>query len=32
VHVPAAALDPLRTAAADWTARKPNFRLLPPTT
>jgi hypothetical protein len=32
VHVPAAALDPLRTAAANWTARKPNFRLLPPTT
>jgi hypothetical protein len=31
VHVPAAALDPLRTAAAEWTARKPNFRLLPPT-
>jgi hypothetical protein len=31
VHVPAAALDPLRAAAADWTARQPSFRLLPPT-
>jgi GNAT superfamily N-acetyltransferase len=32
VHVPAAALDPLREAAAGWTARTPTFRLLPPTT
>ena len=31
VHVPAAALDPLRDAATDWTARLPSFRLLPPT-
>jgi len=31
VHVPAAALDPLRDAAMDWTARHPSFRLLPPT-
>jgi GNAT superfamily N-acetyltransferase len=31
VHVPAAALDPLRAAAAQWTARRPTFRLLPPT-
>ena len=31
VHVPAAALDPLREAAALWTARSPTFRLLPPT-
>jgi GNAT superfamily N-acetyltransferase len=31
VHVPAAALDPLRAAAAVWTAREPSFRLLPPT-
>ena len=31
VHVPAAALDPLRPAAADWTARERSFRLLPPT-
>ncbi len=31
VHVPAAALDPLRASAADWTAREPSFRLLPPT-
>ena len=31
VHVPAAALDPLRAAAKDWTARHPHFRLLPPT-
>jgi len=31
VHVPAAALDPLRAAAKDWTARHPSFRLLPPT-
>jgi GNAT superfamily N-acetyltransferase len=31
VHVPAAALDPLRAAARDWTARHPSFRLLPPT-
>jgi GNAT superfamily N-acetyltransferase len=32
VHVPAAALDPLRAAADAWTARPPSFRLLPPTT
>jgi GNAT superfamily N-acetyltransferase len=31
VHVPAAALAPLRAAAKDWTARHPSFRLLPPT-
>jgi GNAT superfamily N-acetyltransferase len=31
VHVPAALLDPLREAAALWTARSPTFRLLPPT-
>ena len=31
VHVPAPALDPLRTAAKDWTARHASFRLLPPT-
>ena len=31
VHVPAALLDPLREAAALWTARTPTFRLLPPT-
>ena len=31
VHVPAAALDPLRAAAEDWTARERDFRLLPPT-
>jgi GNAT superfamily N-acetyltransferase len=31
VHVPARALDPLRAAAADWTARRESFRLLPPT-
>jgi hypothetical protein len=31
VHVPAAALDPLRAAAAGFTARVPSFRLLPPT-
>jgi GNAT superfamily N-acetyltransferase len=31
VHVPPAALDPLRAAAARWTARQPTFRLLPPT-
>lgn len=31
VHVPAAALDPLRGEAAAWTARKATFRLLPPT-
>jgi GNAT superfamily N-acetyltransferase len=30
VHVPAAALDPLRAAAARWTASQPAFRLLPP--
>jgi GNAT superfamily N-acetyltransferase len=30
VHIPAAALDPLRAAAADWTARHGSFRLLPP--
>jgi GNAT superfamily N-acetyltransferase len=30
VHVAAAALDPLRAAAKDWTARHPSFRLLPP--
>jgi GNAT superfamily N-acetyltransferase len=31
VHMPAAALDPLRAAAREWTARQPSFRLLPPT-
>jgi hypothetical protein len=31
VHVPAAALDGLRAAAARWSARQPSFRLLPPT-
>jgi hypothetical protein len=31
VHVPAAALDPLRAAAASWTARHASFRLLPAT-
>ncbi len=31
VHIPAAALDPLRAAAKDWTARHASFRLLPPT-
>lgn len=31
VHVPPRALDPLRTAAALWTARPGRFRLLPPT-
>ena len=31
VHVPALALEPLRAAAARWTARTPTFRLLPPT-
>jgi hypothetical protein len=31
MHIPAAALDPLRAAAAAWTARTPTFRLLPPT-
>jgi GNAT superfamily N-acetyltransferase len=31
VHVPAAALDPLRAAAAAWTARQPTFRLIKPT-
>ena len=30
-HIAAAALDPLRTAAAAWTARQPAFALLPPT-
>jgi hypothetical protein len=30
VQVPAAALDPLRAAAAEWTARQASFRLLPP--
>jgi GNAT superfamily N-acetyltransferase len=30
VHVPAAALDPLRDDAARWTASQPAFRLLPP--
>ena len=32
VHVPAAALDPLRDAARAWTRRSASFRLLPPTT
>jgi hypothetical protein len=31
VHVPGAALDPLRADAARWCARRPRFRLLPPT-
>jgi GNAT superfamily N-acetyltransferase len=31
VHVPAAALEPLRADAAVWAAREPSFRLLPPT-
>jgi GNAT superfamily N-acetyltransferase len=31
VHIAAAALDPLRAAAKDWTARHASFRLLPPT-
>jgi GNAT superfamily N-acetyltransferase len=31
VHVPAAAIDPLRAAAGRWTHRKPAFALLPPT-
>jgi GNAT superfamily N-acetyltransferase len=31
VHVPAPALDPLRAAAARWTARQSRFSLLPPT-
>lgn len=31
VHVPAAALDPLRAAAAVWTGRPAPLRLLPPT-
>jgi hypothetical protein len=31
VHIPAAALDPLRAAARDWMARHASFRLLPPT-
>ncbi len=31
VHVPAAALEPLRAAAAVWTGRPAPFRLLPPT-
>jgi hypothetical protein len=31
VHAPAAALDPLRTEATRWTARRASFRLLPPT-
>jgi hypothetical protein len=31
VHIPAAALDPLRREAAAWTARTPTLRLLPPT-
>jgi GNAT superfamily N-acetyltransferase len=30
VHVPPAALDPLRADAARWTARQGSFRLLPP--
>ena len=30
VHVPAVALDPLRAAAAQWTARQSSFGLLPP--
>ena len=31
VHVPGVALDPLIEAASKWTARRPTFRLLPPT-
>jgi hypothetical protein len=31
VHVPAVALDPLRVAAREWTARRATFPLLPPT-
>jgi hypothetical protein len=31
VHVPAAALEPLRAAAAGWAGRPAPFRLLPPT-
>jgi GNAT superfamily N-acetyltransferase len=31
VHVPAAAVEPLRADAERWTARQPRFRLLPPT-
>jgi GNAT superfamily N-acetyltransferase len=31
VHVPGAALEPLRAAAAVWTGRPAPFRLLPPT-
>jgi GNAT superfamily N-acetyltransferase len=31
VHVPPAAIDPLRADAAHWTARQRTFRLLPPT-
>jgi hypothetical protein len=31
VHVPAAALDPLRADSARWLAREAGFRLLPPT-
>jgi hypothetical protein len=31
VHVPAAALEPLRAEAARWLARERSFRLLPPT-
>ena len=31
VHVPAAALEPLRAAAVAWTSRPAPFRLLPPT-
>src|SRR5262249_12792048 len=31
VHVEAVALDPLRAAAAVWTARSASFRLVPPT-
>lgn len=31
VHVPAAALDPLRADAARWSASEASFRLLPPT-
>ena len=31
VHVPPAAMDPLRAEAARWIARESSFRLLPPT-
>ncbi|RIK91328.1 MAG: hypothetical protein DCC71_25180, partial [Proteobacteria bacterium] len=31
VHVPDAAMAPLRAAAAAWTSRRARFRLLPPT-